>query len=299
MASILGQRYTDLELLIIDDGSTDNSHAIMRNFDDPRIRILQNPRRLKLSGALNRGLGEARGSYIARMDADDIAEPQRLGEQMQFLDRHADIGLCGSAVEIFGEGVGNRIENYPKTTEKIKAYALFDSPFCHPAVMARKALFNDYNLRYDGSYYPTEDYELWTRAIDIASTANLKETLLRYRVHNGSMTGSDWDQMDRQATRIIRGELDKLGIPYSEEELILHRNIGRGRSCRFREPSKLDQAEVWLGRLIDVNRERQRYDAAALSNTIALIWFRLCMNNTVHGLLAFKNIGRVTIQRAM
>lgn len=286
--SVLGQSYTDFELLIVDDGSTDNSPAIIRSFHDPRIRVLENPERLKLSGALNRGFNEACGEYIARMDADDIALPLRLQKQVDFMDNNPEIGLCGTAIEIFGKDERTRIDTYPPGTEEIKAYALFDCPFCHPAVMLRRELFADHMLRYDGSYYPTEDYELWARATTLFPTANLDEVLLRYRVHGGSMTGSDWSQMDKQAARIIRAQLDKLGIQCTEEDLQLHRNIGRGRSCQVHHVGELDKAEIWLQNLIVVNQKSKKYERYALAETISLIWYRLCLNNTFLGMKVFS-----------
>lgn len=289
MQSILGQSYTDFEFLIVDDGSFDESLDIVRSFQDPRIRVLKNPERLKLAGALNRGMGEAKGKFIARMDADDIALPQRLEKQVAFMERYPEVGVCGTAIEFFGKGVKARVNIYPADAERIKAYALFDCPFCHPAVMIRKNLFLENKLHYDGSYYPTEDYELWARATALFPTANLDEVLLRYRIHGASMTGSDWEQMDRQATRIIGSLFEKFGIKYTEEQLKFHRNIGRGRSCRFNQASELDQAETWLRTLIDQNQKKKMYDRQALVETISLVWYRLCFTNTFFGL---KTIGK-------
>jgi len=285
MQSILGQTYTDFEFLIVDDGSTDNSPKIVQSFQDPRIRIMENPERLKLSGALNRGIKEAKGKYIARMDADDIALPLRLQRQVEYMEQHPDIGMCGTAIEIFGN-VKTRKDIYPRTAEEIKAYALFDCPFCHPTVMMRRDLLLKHDLWYDGSYYPTEDYELWARAVGLFPTVNLDEVLLRYRVHDSSMTGSDWDAMDKQAARIIRRLLDKLEIQYSDEELELHRNIGRGRSCQC-SFVELEQADSWLQILLDVNKKQKEYQEQALSGMLSLVWYRLCLNNSSLGMRMF------------
>ncbi len=275
--SIVSQSFRDFELLIIDDGSIDRSSEIIQAFQDDRIRVLKNEKRLKLSGALNRGLDAARGIYIARMDADDIALPNRLQEEVCFLDNHPDIGLCGSAIEVFGESVTTHIERYPAGTEQIRCYALFDCPFCHPSVMMRKTLLDRHHLRYDGSYYPTEDYELWSRAVMLFPTANLETVLLRYRVHGASMTGADWGDMDRQATRIIGHLFDRAGIACTAGQLQLHRNIGRGRSCRLSNIRELAEAEAWLRQLLT---ENTIYEKQALAATVALVWFRLCLNNT-------------------
>ena len=285
--SILGQTYSDFEFLIVDDGSTDRSIEIIDKFIDPRIRILKNPMRLKLSGALNRGIDEAKGKYIARMDADDIALPRRLEKQVAFMDKHKEVGVCGTAIQVIREGK-NRTELYPETVEEIRAYALFDCPFCHPSVIMRKENFVNNNLYYDCNYYPTEDYELWARAISYFPTANLNEPLLRYRVHNDSMTGSEWDEMDRQAVRIIRTMLENLDVEFSEQELLLHRNIGRGRSYQFSNIGDLDKAERWLQKLVDINKKNKKYDMQKFLKTISLIWFRLCVNNAFLGINTIK-----------
>jgi glycosyltransferase involved in cell wall biosynthesis len=283
MQSILGQTCGDFEFLIVDDGSTDSSVEIIRSFSDPRIRLLHNKTRLKLSGALNRGMKEARGAYIARMDADDIALPERLERQVAYMEKHPEIGMCGTAIEIFGKG-RSRVDVYPATSDEIKAYALFDCPFCHPTVMIRKDMFARHDLWYDGSFYPTEDYELWTRATELVPTVNLRETLLRYRVHDQSMTGADWDNMDREAARAIRPLLEKIGIVCSDEQLRFHRNIGRGRSCRLGSLQEVAQAEQWLLDLARANRQRPNYDEAALGSMLSLVWFRVCFNSTPLGL---------------
>lgn len=280
--SILTQTYTDFELLIVDDGSTDSSLAIIESFIDDRIRILKNKERLKLSGALNRGMEEAKGKYIARMDADDIALPERLQKQFEYMERHPEVGMCGTAIEIFGKAK-TRNDIYPKSADEIKAYALFDCPFCHPTVMMRRELFLKHDLWYDGSYYPTEDYELWARAIDLFPVVNLGEVLLRYRVHDSSMTGSDWDAMDKQAARIIQRLMEKLEIQCTEEMLGLHRNIGRGRSCRC-SFVEIDQADRWLEALLEVNRQQREYKDLALSGMLSLVWYRLCFNNSLLGM---------------
>jgi len=286
--SIVRQTFSDFEFLIVDDGSTDGSRAIIESFGDPRVRVLKNPERLKLSGALNRGIREAKGKYIARMDADDIAMPGRLEQQIRFMEQHPDVGVCGSAIEIFGRKQQTRVDTYPTGANEIKAYALFDCPFCHPSVVMRKDFFQRHYLEYDGSYYPTEDYELWARATSHFQTANVDDVLLRYRVHDESMTGADWDRMDSQAARVIGGILDRLGVRYSEEDLRFHRNIGRGKSCQLEDFSEFVKAERWLQKLAHTNNGNPNYDSRALNRTLALIWYRLCLNNSFFGMKVVK-----------
>lgn len=280
--SILAQTYSDFEFLIVDDGSTDGSNSIIQSYYDKRITVLKNADRLKLSGALNRGIDEAQGKYIARMDADDIALPDRLAKQVAYLDAHPDVGICGAWVRRFGKGF-SRPDKNPVQSELIRAYALFECPFSHPTIVFRKDLFDKHNLRYNGDYYPTEDYELWSRAVDCFPCANIDEVLLRYRVHAGSMTGSDWDEMDTKGAKIARSCLEKLGLNCAEEEVRLHRNIGRAASCRCTNLNALDAADKWLDNLYAANQKKQIYDTPALQEVISLVWFRLCFNSTPLG----------------
>lgn len=287
MDSILGQVFSDFEFLIVDDGSTDGSAAIIDSYKDERIRVLKNPTRLKLSGALNRGFDEARGQYIARMDADDISLPNRLAIQVAFLDQHKDMGLCGSWVKMFGNRK-TTIYRAPVGYEHIRAKALFDNPFVHPSVMLRKALFDRHKLRYDGSYYPTEDYELWTRAVPCFPCDNIPKVLLHYRVHPNSMTTSDWSRMDGKGLLIARYVLGSLGLDLSEQQLCFHRNIGREMSCQLTKSEDLLLAEQWLSSILAVNRQQKEYDETALKDIISDTWFRLCFNSSRLGLSVFQ-----------
>ena len=288
MESILGQTFSDFEFLIVDDGSTDGTAQIIDSYRDERIRVLKNPTRLKLSGALNRGLDEARGEYIARMDADDISLPHRLESQVTFMDARPDIGLCGAWVKMFGSRK-TTLYRAPVGYEHIRAKALFDNPFVHPTVMFRKALFDRYKLRYDGSYYPTEDYELWARAVPCFPCDNIPRVLLHYRVHPNSMTTADWSRMDGKGLLIASHVLASLGLDLSEEQLCFHRNIGREMSCRLTGYEDLLQAEQWLSFILTVNRQEKVYSETALKDIISDTWFRVCFNSSQLGLSVVRN----------
>ncbi len=139
--SILNQSFVDLELLIIDDGSTDSSADIIHSFDDLRIRYIKNEENLGIVKSLNKGLTLARGIYIARMDADDISLPQRLQRQVDFLDANPETGICGSnAITIDSEGNRQRLWFYAEKPENVLISRTFVCPFLHPTIMARKEI---------------------------------------------------------------------------------------------------------------------------------------------------------------
>lgn len=292
--SMLSQTLSDFEFLIVDDASTDASVSIIQGYRDPRIRLIPSRERLKLSGALNRGLGEARGTYVARMDADDISLPERLETQVRFLDTHPDVGLCGSWIRYCGASRG--ILERPTAHEAIRAFTLLDTPFAHPTVMLRREALEHHHLRFEGGYFPTEDFELWTRALDCFRAANLPQVLLHYRVHGSSLTGSDWSNMDEQAVRVIRRQLSPLGIAPTDEDLRFHRQLAMGRLVTSREV--LDRAESWLTQIIEANRSQACFDPAALTRVLGDTWFRACMHTARQGFWVSDRYATSTLGRA-
>ncbi len=183
--SILGQTVTDLELVVVDDGSTDSTPAVLAEVEDPRLRVIHNERRAGLAGALNRGLQEVRGRYVARMDADDIAFPFWLERVLARLTAEPRVALVGAGILEF-EAAG-RIgdvhlpEPGPAVTRWLSLFSA--SPFFHNTVAFDNELFRREGLRYDESFGESEDYELWTRVLERAEADSLAEPLVLYRIH--------------------------------------------------------------------------------------------------------------------
>jgi GT2 family glycosyltransferase len=182
--SILAQTFRDFELIGIDDGSLDGSGEILDRFAlaDSRVRALRQAN-AGIIAALTRGLALARGEFIARMDADDVAHPERLARQAAFLDAHPDIAVVGCAVTLIDER-GKRIRDveYPRTPEAVAEFLEIGAPLAHPAVMMRR----DAVLAVGGyreAYRHAEDYDLWLRMAERYRMANLPDRLLLYRQH--------------------------------------------------------------------------------------------------------------------
>ncbi len=190
--SILSQSFGDFELIIINDGSVDGSGAILELYrkKDERVQIYSQENR-GLVSSLNRGCGIARGKYIARMDADDVAMCDRLMLQVAFMENHPEIAVLGSAVEII-DGTGKTLETHfnPEDDTKIKAGLLRgDCPFWHPTILMRTNSFVSTG-GYREIVIGAEDHDLWLRIADRNQLANLRTVLLKYRLHPGQVTVS-------------------------------------------------------------------------------------------------------------
>ena len=283
MDSVLRQTFQDFEFLVVNDASTDRSRGIVQAYQDPRIRLVDTPSSRGISAALNRGLDEARGDYIARMDADDICIPQRLEAQVSFLDKHPEIGLCGSWVSTFGAG-RPRCFRRPAGPDMIQASLLFENPLVHPSVMFRRTLFESHGLRYQDASNGAEDYELWTRALQFCSGDNLNQVLLHYRQHPGSITASSRPAMNHQTRLIIERQIGRLGVTITPEALDLHCRI-----CRDEEPAVgsgtafVQQVETWLSALLTANGQKHVYPDSALQHIISQMWLRTCLSATRTG----------------
>jgi glycosyltransferase involved in cell wall biosynthesis len=191
--SILDQTFTDFEFLIVDDGSTDDTPDRIRAFGDPRIRCVRNPVNIGLTRSLNEGLARARGTLIARQDADDLSYPRRLSAQVDFLDRAPHVVVLGTQVRMIGARRRYlHVEPWPKSTLDlaIRWQLLFDSPFIHSSVMFRKSAIAALG-GYDESFATSQDFELWSRVAEAGyQMRNLSEALLDFRLHEGSVSAA-------------------------------------------------------------------------------------------------------------
>lgn len=208
--SILNQSYKDFELIILDDGSESYVKDIVKSYKDERIKYIYKPN-TGIADTLNVGLEMARGEYIARMDADDLALPHRFKKQVEFLDNNPSISVVGAAVMKFQEDFG--IVRFP--LQPTYKHFLYCCAISHPALMFRRDDFRKHNLWYDPKY-SCEDYELWSRAVRVLNFYNLPEVLLYYRINDTSITQTKQEILEKDSNKVqanLRKYLKEHGLP--------------------------------------------------------------------------------------
>ncbi len=180
--SIFGQMFANLELIVINDGSSDGTAAYLDSISEPRLRVFHQASE-GLAATLNRGISLSRGRYIARQDHDDLADPTRIGKQVEFLDSHPDYALIGTRAAIWvGDTPSGRFHDHPTEDEILRFDLLFNNPFVHSSVMMRKSALDRVGAyTTDPARQPPEDYELWSRIAQHYRVANLAEHLTVYR----------------------------------------------------------------------------------------------------------------------
>ncbi|MFA6427549.1 MAG: glycosyltransferase [Candidatus Magasanikbacteria bacterium] len=213
--SILNQTYTDFEFIIINDGSTDNTAGILESYTavDNRVRVLVNSSRLGLTLSLNKAIREARGVYIARMDADDISNKNRIAEQLNFFGQYSDVAVLGTSARIINEngkeiGIKSVLTGHKDIVKKM----LFNNQFIHGSLMIKKSVFDDVGF-YDETFKNSQDYELLLRAARKYTVANLDKKLIYRREHIQNISLSSKRQQ-YDAIRARWRAVKKYGYPF-------------------------------------------------------------------------------------
>jgi methyltransferase type 12 len=272
--SIFEQTCSDFEVLIIDEaGSSPETAEVISLFEDDRIRLVRNETRLGLAESLNEGIRIARGKYIARIDADDLAREDRFELQADFLEKHRDYGLCGSRQHHFGVD-NDFIHEVAVEHEDIKAALIYGCEVCHSTIMIRKDLFLDNNLFYDNTK-KAEDYELWTRAVHKFKFHNLKEVLGEYRIGSDNITKNKFNALSAESAEIASNNLSK----YLHVEVPkIHIPFLTGWENRFEEVdsdkrgSALKEEESILREMAKNNLEYKEYKDSSLLMAINRRW---------------------------
>ncbi len=265
LASLLGQSYRAFELLVIDDGSTDASLDIIESVHDSRLKLVKNAGNQGLVYTLNRGLALAAGRFLMRMDADDIALPQRIERQLNFMRCHPTVGISGTWSRTFGAVEKPWETRFPVGHEDIVAHMLFHTALSHPTAMMDLAQMRSHHLAYDKQAQHAEDYDLWVRASACFHLANVPEVLLSYRTHSKQVS-QQYHEIQRQTADAVRFNLlRRMGIECDQSEQALH-----SRLCAYDWPPGVAfyQAAIpWLRRIADDARTENNLLHTALKTS--------------------------------
>ena len=279
--SVLNQSFSDFELIVLNDGSTDDSLTITQQFanNDARIVVYDGKQNMGIANVLNTGLGIARGQLIARMDSDDISLPNRYSVQVRYMLEHPDVDLCSCGMKQFGES--DKLMFYDNSNEEIKFNAMFFSPILHPTVLWRRDKMKSFS--YEQEYVPAEDYRLWTKAlVNNVSMVNIPDILYLYRVHVAQAT----QQTERVniAVEKVRTEYIKMMFPLiSQKEQKLLLGIPCCNDMSVLKES-LDIWKRWNDKTLFITPEFLKkklklYYQARLFNDMmedGIIWSKLC-----------------------
>lgn len=284
--SILDQTYRDFDYLILDNASKDNSREIIRSFNDPRIRLIELPEDIGQVAALNKGLDMIETPLVARMDADDISMPRRFERQVAFMERHPEIGVCGTYAVAF-EGEKQVRWQKPCRPDDVKARLLFGCCLAHPSVMLRKELFDKYRLRYDEKIGFSEDWELWLRASRHFPLANIPEYLLKYRIHTSSVSSRYFDERQKVDERLLEKALEPLGLDDHPLHGI-HKEIALATTfnAKGRDAEFISRVREWFRELAAANRETGIYNQRSLQKAMnGRLFLVLNLNPQLKGLV--------------
>ncbi len=282
--SLLAQTFSAFEIIVVDDGSSDGTAAAVAAYADPRVVLFRLPQNQGLAAARNAGMRRARGEFIALLDADDVAVPTRLAEQVAALDADPGLGMVGSYVAVMNEAgrLTGTILRRPLAPADVAIGLLFRNTLF--AVMAfRQSAIPDGLFR----LLPmAEDYDFNARLAARAKVINLDRPLTHYRVRSASLTHTRKQLMEACVREVMRDQLRNLGIEPSARELDLNRHVGA--LTLPNSPQLLHDVECWLLKLQKANRVTGRYPQQAFDRILSMEWFDVCKFASPLGLHALQ-----------
>jgi glycosyltransferase involved in cell wall biosynthesis len=277
--SILSQTFCDFEFIIIDDGSTDESVDYLRGLPDPRIRLIRNPVNIGLTKSLNIGLKVAKGKYIARMDADDIALPVRFEKQYAYMEAHPDVILCGSRALCFNGDLSHpagTTRRAPENMEEYRVHLLFRNPGPnHPTAFFRHESLLEHHVLYDESLIYAQDYGMWETISRVGRIYVLPDILLYYRQHEKQISIEHKEKQLECDKAVKRRQIAALLGSVTEEELDRHFD------CAFHKVVMSPEVSDWYRRLLRANKEKRIYNQRELYRRIQKIKIKL-VYRTIH-----------------
>jgi len=256
--SILNQTYNNIEVIVVNDASTDSTGLILTGFVD-RVKIITNKVNMGDPASRNRGITASSGYYYASMDADDVCLPDRILKEVEFIQSHEDCILVGGQA-VYIDALGNILgfSNYPTKEEVIKRHIWRRNPVAHSSVLTRMDLVKRVGM-YDESLRTCSDYDLWLRLLHFGYAGNLREAVIKYRIHSNQITQYDYTNL-LKTTAFLQNKYKNL---YNHKDNFVDRVYACGYWLLLKIPSKASNRIVnffrKLARCLGVLR-RQFYD---------------------------------------
>lgn len=306
--SILGQTFKEFILMIINDGSTDSTEHIIRSFKDPRIQYIKNDENIGLVRTLNKSIDLTETEYYARMDADDISFEQRLQWQLDFMDKHKNVHVCGGSFDIMEHGKKRKSAVLLENNE-IKASLLFACHICHPTVMIRTLVLKENNVRfgvpfnykdtYGHKILELEDFALWHKLKSIAIFKNLEQVVITYRQEGQNLSSQKKDLILERKKTFYSYYLNELHIKPSEKNLLFH--ITLSNFSLSQHVSDIQFFKEHLENIKGANKKIKIYPIDALDKIIEEKWEQLFYYVVPKGLtyvsFYWKQSGKITISQ--
>jgi glycosyltransferase involved in cell wall biosynthesis len=262
IASILGQTFSDFEYILVDDASTDSSLSIIKSFNDPRIRIIENEVNSRLVFSRNRGLEAARGKYIALIDHDDIALPHRLERQLKAMESDSSLVLIGSQMRYINEQdqvTSTRSYHRCESPEHCRAKLLFRNHFVNSSILFRQL---EKPVLLSDQFQLAEDYDFIERYAAFGRIHVLDEALVHYREHDNNYSGKMQIETQAGCIRIKQRQLERLGFHVDEQLSELHA-LFEYEPVRY-TPENLQKLASLAIQIIEANAMHQVFDPKAL-----------------------------------
>ena len=269
LLSLLRQTLQDFEIIVLDGGICKDVKKMLANYasTDQRIKVFSQ-KEPGIAAARNEAMKHASGKYCAVSDADDISLPHRLEKQVEFLETHPEVSLCGAWIQTFGAGQ-SQIRQTPADDALIRCQMMFLCPFAHSTVMWRRADIARTGQKY--LLHSSEDYDLWARLLPHIRFANLPEVLVHYRMHEGQRSNlvEETDRNWQYQLDIRLSMIKLLGISPTNAEMVLHQKMSTGRA----DETWIGEAESWLLKLRAANHECQYFPKIQFDQVIADRWW--------------------------
>lgn len=280
IASILSQSFKNFELLIVDDASTNGICEYLDTLTDSRIRIFKNTQRIGISKSKNLGINQASGKYLALMDSDDVAKPDRLKTQYRYMEKHKDVLLCGSWFQFFGNKSGiSRVKINNMESYRIRMFSTYPGPL-QSTFFIRLVSLKRNNIQYDETLSYAEDYKLLLDISEHSRIAVVRRPLVMHRVHEGQVTSTKIEAIAESEKKVKSYLLSTLIDNLSGDEIELHSKCTCGY---YRDVPMTQETELFYQKLIDINRIKKVYHTRQFESMIYQIKKRLIWQTIKRG----------------